>query len=427
MFAEKGVLGASVEEICDAAGFTRGAFYSNFDTKDELCLAVLERQASAQLEASHQAIASLTDADGAAWTASSAAPSPCSSTPSAGTGRPSWRWPSCGCTPSARSRFGPATVAFSERVSSEFVALIERTASVFGYRLTVPGTQAIAVLQGVYEQSAIASLLAGEQADAPDRAALLAGVLKSMLRSGLAGPHAEVEQHRPGDLDGEGDHGPRRPTPSARPRCGGVRRRSPTSVHSGNHNSTARHTDWNQYDSENASTWTPTQDASGHCRLASSTSTTTTPTIIETNSARKIRTQPGWSAYMPGWMDRHEFPTQSQGQVNARIQPVDLRREPGRPAAGLDVEVDGVGAQHQQRRHQPRQAAGGRPDGRRACGSAWTTASDRQRADEEQPGHPKRAGGRRAGAPRAPTCGAGRAPRPRRRPRRTATPCTARA
>ena len=31
VFAEKGVLGASVEEICEDAGFTRGAFYSNFD------------------------------------------------------------------------------------------------------------------------------------------------------------------------------------------------------------------------------------------------------------------------------------------------------------------------------------------------------------------------------------------------------------
>ncbi|MDO5498587.1 MAG: TetR/AcrR family transcriptional regulator [Propionibacteriaceae bacterium] len=40
VFAEKGVAGASVEEICEAAGFTRGAFYSNFETKDELCVAL---------------------------------------------------------------------------------------------------------------------------------------------------------------------------------------------------------------------------------------------------------------------------------------------------------------------------------------------------------------------------------------------------
>lgn len=38
VFAEVGLDGASVEAICERAGFTRGAFYSNFETKDELFL-----------------------------------------------------------------------------------------------------------------------------------------------------------------------------------------------------------------------------------------------------------------------------------------------------------------------------------------------------------------------------------------------------
>jgi AcrR family transcriptional regulator len=38
VFAENGLDGASVEAICDRAGFTRGAFYSNFTSKDELFL-----------------------------------------------------------------------------------------------------------------------------------------------------------------------------------------------------------------------------------------------------------------------------------------------------------------------------------------------------------------------------------------------------
>ena len=45
VFAERGIIGASVEEICDRAGFTRGAFYSNFTDKDEFVLAILQRQA----------------------------------------------------------------------------------------------------------------------------------------------------------------------------------------------------------------------------------------------------------------------------------------------------------------------------------------------------------------------------------------------
>lgn len=42
VFAERGVMGASVEEICDRAGFTRGAFYSNYSSKDELVIGILE-------------------------------------------------------------------------------------------------------------------------------------------------------------------------------------------------------------------------------------------------------------------------------------------------------------------------------------------------------------------------------------------------
>lgn len=61
LFAEKGVLAASVEEICERAGFTRGAFYSNFDSKDELMLAVLERQSETILVAASEAIASVPD------------------------------------------------------------------------------------------------------------------------------------------------------------------------------------------------------------------------------------------------------------------------------------------------------------------------------------------------------------------------------
>lgn len=38
VFAERGFHGASVEDICDRADFTRGAFYSNFESKDELVL-----------------------------------------------------------------------------------------------------------------------------------------------------------------------------------------------------------------------------------------------------------------------------------------------------------------------------------------------------------------------------------------------------
>ena len=50
-FAASGLDGTSVEAICERAGYTRGAFYSNFETKDELFLQLAGRVAREQVEA----------------------------------------------------------------------------------------------------------------------------------------------------------------------------------------------------------------------------------------------------------------------------------------------------------------------------------------------------------------------------------------
>jgi AcrR family transcriptional regulator len=42
VFEEQGIGGVSIEAIAAAAGFTRGAFYSNFKSKDELIIAMIE-------------------------------------------------------------------------------------------------------------------------------------------------------------------------------------------------------------------------------------------------------------------------------------------------------------------------------------------------------------------------------------------------
>jgi AcrR family transcriptional regulator len=48
IFARRGYEAASVEEIAEVAGFTRGAFYSNFRDKDELFVAFLEERMQAE-------------------------------------------------------------------------------------------------------------------------------------------------------------------------------------------------------------------------------------------------------------------------------------------------------------------------------------------------------------------------------------------
>lgn len=44
LFAERGIGASTVEQICERAGYTRGAFYSNFESKDELLCHLLARR-----------------------------------------------------------------------------------------------------------------------------------------------------------------------------------------------------------------------------------------------------------------------------------------------------------------------------------------------------------------------------------------------
>ncbi|MEZ0580377.1 TetR/AcrR family transcriptional regulator [Nocardioides sp. MH1] len=50
VFAARGFGSTSVEQVCAGAGFTRGAFYSNFDSLDELFLAMWEQRSQQMLQ-----------------------------------------------------------------------------------------------------------------------------------------------------------------------------------------------------------------------------------------------------------------------------------------------------------------------------------------------------------------------------------------
>ena len=50
VFARRGFHAATVDEVADAAGYTKGAVYSNFANKDELFLALLDQRLAAQLQ-----------------------------------------------------------------------------------------------------------------------------------------------------------------------------------------------------------------------------------------------------------------------------------------------------------------------------------------------------------------------------------------
>ncbi|MDQ1129780.1 TetR/AcrR family transcriptional regulator [Microbacterium sp. SORGH_AS_0888] len=65
LFDERGTISQSVEEISTRAGYTRGAFYSNFATVDELYLALHQEQSAAVWTRLHHAIDVEVSADAA--------------------------------------------------------------------------------------------------------------------------------------------------------------------------------------------------------------------------------------------------------------------------------------------------------------------------------------------------------------------------
>jgi AcrR family transcriptional regulator len=57
LFQNQGIGDTRIDEIAEAAGFSRGAFYSNFANKDELIIAMLEDHAERSLSFHHALLA----------------------------------------------------------------------------------------------------------------------------------------------------------------------------------------------------------------------------------------------------------------------------------------------------------------------------------------------------------------------------------
>ncbi|MCC2593664.1 TetR/AcrR family transcriptional regulator [Tessaracoccus sp. OS52] len=66
-FATRGIDATSVEQLCEAAGFSRGAFYSNFSTKDDLCIAILEHHRDMVVEGLTRVYAEPPAEGGVSW------------------------------------------------------------------------------------------------------------------------------------------------------------------------------------------------------------------------------------------------------------------------------------------------------------------------------------------------------------------------
>ncbi len=63
IFARDGFEAAKLEEIATTAGYTRGAFYANFESKEDLFLALLEREISTRIDRVETAMEKIVDPD----------------------------------------------------------------------------------------------------------------------------------------------------------------------------------------------------------------------------------------------------------------------------------------------------------------------------------------------------------------------------
>jgi AcrR family transcriptional regulator len=69
LFCRRGLEGTSIDDVAEAAGYTKGAFYANFKSKEELFLVMLDEKFSRELERIDRALAGTGDADEEARTA----------------------------------------------------------------------------------------------------------------------------------------------------------------------------------------------------------------------------------------------------------------------------------------------------------------------------------------------------------------------
>lgn len=158
-FADLGFAAASVEDICRRGGFTRGAFYSSFRTKDELFAALYARETSRELAHVEQELVGLEhEADPVA-----ASVQRCLSALRAD--RP-WILAQTEFALHA-ARHPEAAVALREHedaLLARTVALIEDTLARTGLRLTLPAGELVGILLALHDGLALRDVVRSSDA-----------------------------------------------------------------------------------------------------------------------------------------------------------------------------------------------------------------------------------------------------------------------
>lgn len=170
VFAEDGLQGAAVETICARAGFTRGAFYSNFSSKEQLFLALLEREFDRRAEdvaaKARELEPTLRGRSG------------CISPPEAAQCIVEFFAPSSDATAwfvleaeflllaMRDPSIAPGHHEFMDRFYASISGVVERVLAAAGRRFVLPVERAMPVISSVYERALRTAALGGPDADA---------------------------------------------------------------------------------------------------------------------------------------------------------------------------------------------------------------------------------------------------------------------
>ncbi|GAA4416067.1 TetR/AcrR family transcriptional regulator [Georgenia halophila] len=168
VFSRQGLQASSIEAVCEAAGFTRGAFYSNFDSKEELFLALTERDVRTRLATLEAAVADLGDdaVQGDAVSPDAIGSVVAAVMPDTGDQR-RWHLLSVEFELLALREEDVAVrfVAQQQRFNEELAVVLRRVLAGLGLRFVVPEREAIELVTCTYEATSRRAFLTHQDDD----------------------------------------------------------------------------------------------------------------------------------------------------------------------------------------------------------------------------------------------------------------------
>lgn len=200
VFAERGIIGASVEEICEAAGFTRGAFYSNFSDKDDLVLAMMRHDADQAREKVRRMSEQLVDT--AAFrtappgvlinTALNEMFGDVTTEPEAVLARHEMDLYAI-----RRPQLRTPYAAYLDQMYDSLGHLVEQALTAIGIEFTVDYKTAISMLHGCASRIELTAMLADSPADPGPMEALLKAISRPVGQDGCSGQHTTAADREP--------------------------------------------------------------------------------------------------------------------------------------------------------------------------------------------------------------------------------------